>query len=58
MGNTHIKARSFQGFVGVPSPRLPKFADNVPRHAVDAGGLEPGAHIAITLPPAALRILG
>ncbi len=37
---------------------FPALSANVPRHAVDAGGLEPGAHIAITLPPAALRILG
>jgi hypothetical protein len=37
---------------------FPALAANVPRHTVDAGGLEPGAHIAITLPPAAMRILG
>jgi iron(III) transport system ATP-binding protein len=35
----------------------PPLVASVSRHAVDAGGLEPGATIAVTLPAAALRIL-
>jgi iron(III) transport system ATP-binding protein len=39
-------------------PGMPALVANVSRHAVDAGGLEPGARIAVTLPAASLRILG
>jgi len=37
---------------------VPALVANVPRQAVDAGGLEPGAVVGIDLPPAALRVLG
>jgi iron(III) transport system ATP-binding protein len=37
---------------------MPPLVASVSRHAVDAGGLEPGARIAITFPAASLRILG
>ncbi len=39
------------------APDVPALAVNVSRHAVDAGGLEPGARIAITLPATAMRVL-
>jgi iron(III) transport system ATP-binding protein len=37
---------------------LPMLSVNVPRHAVDAGGLDPGASVGVTLPPLAMRVLG
>ena len=44
--------------LAVEDGEFPALSANVPRHAVDAGGLDPGARVAITLPPAAMRILG
>ena len=37
---------------------VPPLLANVPRQAVDAGGLDPGAAVTVTIAPAALRVLG
>ena len=36
----------------------PPLVANVPRHQADAGGFAPGALVTVSLPPAAMRILG
>ncbi len=36
----------------------PSLVANVPRQQVDAGGLVAGAPVTVSLPPAAMRILG
>ena len=36
----------------------PTLVANVPRQVVDAGGLDPGAAVTVTIAPSALRILG
>jgi len=39
------------------APDVPALTANVPRQAVDAGGLAPGAAVRMTIAPAALRVL-
>jgi hypothetical protein len=36
----------------------PPLVANVPRQAVDAGGLDPGAAVTVSIAPSALRVLG
>jgi iron(III) transport system ATP-binding protein len=40
------------------APGVPPLTANVPRQAVDAGGLDPGGAVTISMPPSALRVLG
>ena len=44
--------------LAVDAMDVPALTANVPRHAVDAGGFAPGVAVGVTVPPAALRVLG
>ena len=44
--------------IAIAAADVPALVANVPRHAVDAGGLDPGAAVTISISPSALRVLG
>jgi iron(III) transport system ATP-binding protein len=44
--------------IALAASGTPPLVANVPRQAVDAGGLDPGAAVTVSIAPSALRVLG